>query len=95
MGAVFESEPCFPHGTCGVFISGGAKIGKDVVIFQHVTIGYESLENSDNQGAPVIGNSCYIGSSAKIIDFVRVGGRFRVGANSVVYSDMESESVAV
>ena len=34
----FADYPVFPHGPSGVFISQGAKIGKNCVIFQQVTI---------------------------------------------------------
>ena len=39
LGANFLGEPCVPHGWYGIFISNGAVIGKNVVIFQQVTIG--------------------------------------------------------
>ncbi len=39
----FDGIPCFPHEFFGVFISGGTIIGKNVVIFQHVTIGSNTL----------------------------------------------------
>jgi len=38
----FEGQPCFPHGRRGIFISKYSRIGKNSVIFQHVTIGYNS-----------------------------------------------------
>jgi serine O-acetyltransferase len=60
--------PCFPHGISGIFISGGAKIGKNAVIFQHVTIGSNTLESGGNKlGSPEIGDNVYIGAGAVII----------------------------
>ena len=57
---------CFPHGIAGVFISQGAKIGNDCVIFQQVTIGSNLLEDSKNFGAPEIGNNVRIGANAVV-----------------------------
>jgi serine O-acetyltransferase len=88
-------EPCFPHGYYGIFISGGAKIGRNAVIFQHVTIGSNSLNDSDNAGSPTIGNNVYIGAGAKIIGNITIGDNCRIGANAVVYQDMPPHSVAV
>ncbi len=91
----FTSEPCFPHGPYGIFISGGAKIGRNAVIFQQVTIGSNTLNDSDKAGSPTIGDNVYIGAGAKIIGKVNIGDNCRIGANAVVYEDMASNSVAV
>ncbi len=93
--AEFAGVPCMPHGPLGVFISDHAKIGKDVVIFQHVTIGNDQLADSPDKGSPVIGDHVYIGAGAKIIGNVKVGNHCRIGANAVVYKDMPDHSVAV
>src|SRR5690554_3855970 len=66
-GSYFKSIPHFPHGFSGIFISAGAKIGKECVIFHHVTIGSNTLPGSKGYGAPTIGDNCYIGAGAKII----------------------------
>ena len=42
----FLSIPILPHGLFGIFISGGSVIGKNVVIFQQVTIGSNTLFDS-------------------------------------------------
>ena len=92
--AQIASLPCFPHGCTGVFISGGAKIGRNAVIFQQVTIGSNTLKGS-NVGSPTIGDNCYIGAGAKIIGNVKIGNNCRIGANACVYKDMPDNSVAV
>src|SRR5689334_623088 len=84
LNARIKGEPCFPHGIYGVFISGGAVIGDNCVIFQHVTIGSNTLIDSKGLGAPVVGDNCYIGAGAKIIGNVRIGNSVRIGANAVV-----------
>lgn len=88
-------EPCFPHGPYGVFVSGGARLGANTVIFQQVTIGSDSLADSADAGSPQIGDNVYIGTGAKVIGKVTVGDNCRIGANAVVYSDIPANSVAV
>lgn len=85
----------FPHGLKGIFISKRAKIGKNCVIFQHVTIGSNMLNDTKHRGAPTIGNYVYIGSGAKIIGNVTVGDSVRVGANAVIYEDIPTNATVV
>ncbi len=91
----FDGIPCFPHGHFGIFVSNGASIGKNAVIFQQVTIGSNSLKGSNGAGSPHIGANVYIGAGAKIIGNVIVGDNCRIGANAVVYRSMPPHSVAV
>ena len=91
----FESKPVFPHGINGIFISGGAKIGKNCVIFQQVTIGSNTLIGSKSYGSPTIGKNCYIGAGAKIIGKVHIGDNCRIGANAVVTKDVPDNTVVV
>jgi len=93
--SAFENIPCLPHGMKGVFISGDAKIGRNCVIFQQVTIGSNNLPDSDGKGAPTIGRNCYIGAGCKIIGNVRIGNNVRIGANTVVYKDVPDNSVVL
>lgn len=93
--ANFSHIPCFPHGYFGVFISGDATIGKNAVIFHHVTIGSNTLMDSKGKGSPTIGDNCYIGAGAKIIGNVVVGNNCRIGANAIVTKDIPDNSVVV
>ena len=85
----------FPHELYGIFISQGAKIGKNCVIFHQVTIGSNTLEDSKGKGAPTIGNNVYIGAGAKIIGNVKIGDNCRIGANCVVVNDIPSNTTVV
>ncbi len=84
-----------PHGPKGVFVSGGARIGRNCVIFQQVTIGSNTLSDSASIGAPEIGDNCYIGAGAKVIGKVKVGNNVRIAANAVVYEDVPDNSVVL
>jgi len=91
----FSTIPVLPHGIKGIFISGGAKIGKDCVIFQQVTIGSNTIPDSSSKGAPVIGDNCYIGAGAKIIGGIKIGNNCRIGANCVVTENVADNCVVV
>lgn len=93
--ATFDNIPLFPHGIYGIFISGSAKIGKNCVIFQNVTIGSNTIIDSKNQGAPDIGNNCYIGAGAMIIGNVKIGDNCRIGANTTVTHDVPADCLIV
>ena len=93
--AQFDGKPDFPHGMKGIFISHGAKIGKNCTIFQQVTIGSNRLLDSKGKGSPTVCDNCYIGAGAKIIGNVKIGKNCRIGANCVVFKDMPDNSVAV
>lgn len=93
--ATFAGIPCLPHGMKSIFISGGAKIGRNCVIFQQVTIGSNTLPDSKGTGAPRVGDDCYIGAGAKIIGKVRVGNNVRISANAVVYKDVPDNTVVL
>jgi serine O-acetyltransferase len=91
----FHGIPHFPHGMSGVFVSQWAEVGKGCVILQGVTIGSNTLADSKNLGAPVIGDNCYIGAGAAIIGACTMGNNVRVGANCVVTMDVPDNAVVV
>lgn len=95
LGAQIDQPPILPHGLHGIFISNSAKIGKNVVIFHHVTIGSNMLKDSIQKGAPHIDDNVYIGCGAKIIGNIYVGKSARIGAGAIVVKDVPSNSVAV
>jgi len=90
----FYGIPVFPHGLNGIYISDEAIIGKNAVIFHQVTIGSNTIKDS-NFGSPKIGENVYIGTGAKIIGNITIGDNCRIGANAVIYKDLKPNSVAV
>lgn len=95
LGAEFASVPVFPHGVSGIYVSEGARIGRNCVILHQVTIGSNMLADSPGYGCPVIGDNVYIGCGAKIIGGVRVGNHVRIGANCVVTRDVPDNATVV
>lgn len=87
--AYFATTPALPHGIRGIFVSHRAIIGKNAVIFHHVTIG----EGRD--GAPRIGDDCYIGAGAKIVGNVKIGNNVRIGAGCIVATDIPDNCTVV
>ncbi len=84
-----------PHGASGIFISRGAVIGSNCVIFQQVTIGSNTLADSKNYGTPIIKDNVYIGAGAKIIGSCTIGNNCRIGANVVVTKDVPDNTTVV
>lgn len=82
-----------PHGLAGISISTYAKVGTGCTIFQHVTIGSNTIPDSKNAGFPVIGNNVYIGAGASIIGKVHIGNNCRIGAGCVVVDDVPDNCV--
>jgi serine O-acetyltransferase len=78
-----------PHPN-GVVIHEEARIGDDCMIMQQVTVGMIG----DGE-VPTIGNRVYVGAGAKIIGKLVVGDGARIGANSVVLSDVPAGATAV
>ncbi len=90
-----KNTPNLIHGLHGIFISTRAIIGKDVSIYQQVTIGSVKTEGSKNIGSPVIGDGVIIGAGAKVIGGIKVGNNVKIGANCVVFEDIPDNSTVV
>lgn len=88
----FKSKPKLPHGLKGIFISNYAKIGKNVTIYQQVTIGFDGV---DWTKAPIIGDNVVIYPGAKITGDIIIGDNSIIGTNCVVFEDVPSNSLVV
>ena len=80
------------HAT-GVVIGETAEVGRDVTLYQGVTLGGTSLEAVKRH--PTIGDRVTIGAGAKVLGPVTVGIGSRIGANAVVVRDVPPDSVVV
>lgn len=89
---MFDSIPSLPHGLNGIIISHNARIGKNCTIYHQVTIG----EGDDIiDGAPQIGDNCYIGAGAKIFGNIVIGNNVKIGANCIVNKDVADNTTVV
>ncbi len=77
----------------GVVIGATAILKNDILIYQGVTLGGVSLDKGKRH--PTIESNCVIGSGAKVLGNITIGENSKVGANSVVVSDVCADSTAV
>lgn len=75
----------------GIFIHPGSVIGAQCTLRQGVTIGNRVVGGP----VPVIGDQVDFGAYAQVLGGVRVGDRSRIGALSVVLSDVPDGATAV
>jgi serine O-acetyltransferase len=77
-------------------VIGDAEIGKDVIIFQNVTIGsnYPELTQSKKiKGYPTIEQKVIIFPGAKIVGPITIGAHSIIGANAVVTTNILPNSI--
>ncbi len=84
-GATIGQRFFIDHGA-GVVIGETAEIGDDVTLYHGVTLGGTSW--SPGKRHPTLENGVLVGAGAKILGPITVGESARVGANSVVISDV-------
>lgn len=73
----------FPH-TSGTVI-GASKVGRNVTIFQGVTLGARQIDMSyDLSLRPELGDFVVVGAGAKVLGGISLGDNVKVGANSVL-----------
>ncbi len=90
--AVIGERLFIDHAT-GVVIGETTVIGDDVTIYQGVTLGGTSLEQTKRH--PTIGDRVTIGAGAKVLGPITIGAGSRIGANAVVVRDVPPDAVVV
>src|SRR5277367_3294230 len=81
----------FPH-TSGTVI-GASKIGRDVTIFQGVTVGAKQIDMSyDLSLRPELGDYVVVGAGAKVLGGIALGDNVKVGANSVLLRSVPADA---
>jgi len=80
------------HGM-GVVIGETAEIGDDCHILQGVTLGGTSLRRAKRH--PTLGNRVTVGAGAKLIGAVEIGDNARIGAGSVVVTNVPENATVV
>src|SRR4051794_18971548 len=80
------------HGS-GVVVGGTAEIGDNVTLYQGVTLGGTGFATGKRH--PTIQDNVTIGSGAKLLGPITIGHGAKVGANSVVITDVPPHSTVV
>lgn len=91
-GAKIGERLFIDHGM-GVVIGETAEIGDDCQILQGVTLGGTSLHRTKRH--PTLGNGVMVGAGAKLIGAVEIGDNARIGAGSVVVSNVPENATVV
>jgi serine O-acetyltransferase len=81
------------HGM-GVVIGETCEIGDDVLLYQGVTLGGTGKEKGQKRH-PTVGNNVVIAAGAKVIGSFTIGDNSRIGANSVVLTEVPANSTVV
>lgn len=80
------------HGS-GVVIGETAEIGRNVTLYQGVTLGGTGFQSGKRH--PTVGDNVTIGSGAKLLGPLTVGANAKIGANTVVVEDVPANSTVV
>ena len=91
-GATIGPGFIIDHGT-GVVIGGTAIVGRDVTIYQGVTLGGTSLQRKKRH--PTLCDNVTVGSGAAVLGDITIGENVKIGANSVVVKDVPPNSTVV
>lgn len=91
-GAKIGRRLFIDHGM-GIVIGETCEIGDDVSLYQGVTLGGTGKEKGKRH--PTIGNHVLIASGAKVLGSMKIGDYSKVGAGSVVLSEVPPHSTVV
>ena len=80
----------FGNNGLGIAIHPNTRIGDNVTITHHVTIG-----GSKGPGVPIIGDNVFIGAGARLFGDIKIGNNAKIGANAVVLIDVPENATAV
>lgn len=79
----------FGYKGIGCVVHKRAKVGRNCIIGQQVTIG----GRSGHYEVPVIGDNCEICAGAKVLGPIKIGNNVTIGANAVMISDAPDNTV--
>jgi serine O-acetyltransferase len=91
-GATIGQGLFIDHGM-GVVIGETSVIGKNVTLYQGVTLGGTGKEKGKRH--PNIGDNVVVGTGAKILGNITIGDNSYIGANAVVLKDVPPNSTVV
>lgn len=91
-GATIGEGLFIDHGT-GIVIGETAELGKNVTLYQGVTLGGTGKESGKRH--PTIGNNVVVASGAKVLGSFTVGDHAKIGAGSVVLKAVPAYATVV
>ena len=91
-GATIGEGLFIDHGT-GIVIGETAEVGKNVTLYQGVTLGGTGKEKGKRH--PTIGNNVVVASGAKVLGSFSVGDHAKIGAGSVVLKEVPAYATVV
>ena len=91
-GATIGDGLFIDHGT-GIVIGETAEIGKNVTLYQGVTLGGTGKEKGKRH--PTIGNNVVVATGAKVLGSFKVGDHAKIGAGSVVLKEVPPYATVV
>lgn len=91
-GATIGEGLFIDHGA-GIVIGETAEIGRNVTLYQGVTLGGTGKEKGKRH--PTVGNNVVVASGAKVLGSFRVGDHAKIGAGSVVLKEVPAYSTVV
>lgn len=96
--ADMDKSVLFAHHARGCTIV-AAKICKNVVIYQNVTLGsnmrYNKIKNEwENVGSPIIDENVVIADGAKVLGPIVIGKNTVIGAGAIITKDIPEDSIA-
>jgi serine O-acetyltransferase len=75
-----------------IVVNHGARVGANCRLHVCVNIGTEAGKSN---GAPEIGDNCYIGPGAKLFGPIRLGDNLAIGANAVVNASFPEGNMTI
>ena len=91
-GAVIGPGLFIDHGM-GVVIGETTEIGRDVTLYQGVTLGGTGTQRGKRH--PTIGDNVVIGAGAKVLGNIKIGNQCKIGAGSVVVHSVPDNCTVV
>jgi serine O-acetyltransferase len=77
-------------------VIGAWRLGKNVTVFQNVTLGAKSIDMGfDPRLRPDVGDDVTFGAGSKILGGISIGDNVTVGSNAVVLASVAPNSIAV
>lgn len=74
----------------GIVLHQNSKVGDGTALYQNVCLG-----GRNGSRGPVIGRNCFVGAGACVLGEINIGNNVKIGANSVVITDVPDNCTVV